>query len=529
MEFATDVCPPACENTSNRAQAPAIPGLQGRAMSKIRSALALASLEQYLTLLVGFATVAALSRLLTPAEIGFAVVGTGLSTIVFSFREFSTTEFLIQKGALDEKDVRTSFTIFMTASAVLGAALLCVSPALARLYGSEPLFHFLAFATFAAMVEALSSPTIALMRRDMDFSTIAWVRIPGLMSTAVVSIGLAYAGHGFVSIAIGAACGAVVTTALALRARPNWRHFLPAISRRHDVFAFGRYKGATTVVDRIYESLPQLVLARLLPLSAVGMYNRANAVCGIPDRLLLSSVFSVAYPALSAALREGQDMKEAYLRSLSYITAVYWPAVLLLAVLADPVVRIVLGPNWDAAVPLVRILSVASVFWFPAILTFPVLASIGANRDAFLANAIGRSTAAAMLCSASLWGLTAMALSQFVNLPVQMLIALGAVRRHIPFTINELLRVLAPIAVTTVCWLSGPLALVGIRGSGFYLSFPESLAVAALAGAGWLAGLALTGHPMLHEVNRVRRRLVPKRRVVGGVAALADIGPAGKP
>ena len=83
-------------------------------MSKIRSALALASLEQYLTLLVGFATVAALSRLLTPAEIGFAVVGTGLSTIVFSFREFSTTEFLIQKGALDEKDVRTSFTIFMT-------------------------------------------------------------------------------------------------------------------------------------------------------------------------------------------------------------------------------------------------------------------------------------------------------------------------------------------------------------------------------------------------------------------------------
>jgi len=500
-------------------------------MSNVRGAFALASLEQYVGLLINFAVIATLSRLLPPSEIGIAVVATGLSTIVFSLREFATTEFLIQQASVSEHDVRTAFTIFFLLSVILAMALWIAAPVLARFYGHEEVQLFLMFSIVTMLVESISSPIVALLRRDMAFGKIAWIKSAGSLLSALTSIGFAWSGFGFISIAIGGVVGMCLTTALAIRARPAGQMFRPSLSSWREVFEFGRYKGAAVAVDRVYESLPQLVLGRLLPMSSVGLYNRANAICAIPDRILLSSVFSVAYPALAAALREGQDMKAAYLKALALITAVYWPALLLLAILADPVVHIVLGPNWTAIIPLVQILSVASVFWFPAILTYPVLAAIGANRDAFLSNLIGRSAAAASLCSASLFGLTAMALSQFVNLPFQMFVALSLVRRHIRFGWRELAAALAPSLVVTVTSMVGPLAVVAARGLRLDYSIGMGAVTAALAGAGWLAGLALSRHPMLAEVGRFSSAaagLTGMRRARNRTA-MAGSAPSGTP
>jgi hypothetical protein len=58
----------------------------------------------------------------------------------------------------------------------------------------------------------------------------------------------------------------------------------------------------------------------------------------------------------------------------------YWPALLVLAILAHPIVHITLGQAWDEACPLVQILSVAADFCLPDIVTFAVLVAMGANR-----------------------------------------------------------------------------------------------------------------------------------------------------
>lgn len=76
--------------------------------------------------------------------------------------------------------------------------------------------------------------------------------------------------------------------------------------------------------------------------TAVAIYNRANTVCSIPDRIFLSAIFSFAFPALAAEVREGGDVRRSYLRALSYITVLYWPSLIMVAILADPIVRLAL-------------------------------------------------------------------------------------------------------------------------------------------------------------------------------------------
>jgi lipopolysaccharide exporter len=92
---------------------------------------------------------------------------------------------------------------------------------------------------------------------------------------------------------------------------------------------FGSYNSATLVLNRLYEALPSLVLGRILMPSSVGLFNRALIVSQLPDRFVLPGLPHVALPALAAEVREGRDLKEAYLGALGYITVVQWPALIL--------------------------------------------------------------------------------------------------------------------------------------------------------------------------------------------------------
>ncbi|MEO4001496.1 oligosaccharide flippase family protein [Mesorhizobium sp. CAU 1732] len=472
-------------------------------MSRVRRAFMMASVEQYLALLVNFGMVAALARILSPAEIGTAVVGLGICVIVFSFREFATAEFLIQRPTVEAIDIRTSATILLGVTLILAILVFLGAPLLAGFYGQAGLIPFIWVLIAASIVEALAFPAVALLRRDMRFGALARLRTASLCASATVTIGLAAFGHGFMSYAWGSLASSCVMLAVAAVATPDAFGFKPSLKSWRFVYEFGRYRGAVGLVDRVYDAIPQLVLGRVMPMSDVGLYNRTSAVCAIPDRMLLGAIFAIAFPVLAERAREGRDIGDTYLRALGLITVIYWPALLMMALLADSVVRVLLGQAWMEIVPLVRIVAVASLFFFPVILTHPILMATGHNKAAFLSNLFSRAFAAIVLCLASLGGIKAMALGQFVAIPVEMLIALYFVRKAVPFEWRAFGGMLMQSGTVTLGTMAGPLAVAALSGWHFEFTPLEALSIVALAGMGWLAGIHLTRHPVCHELVRL--------------------------
>jgi O-antigen/teichoic acid export membrane protein len=216
----------------------------------------------------------------------------------------------------------------------------------------------------------------------------------------------------------------------------------------------------------------------------------------------------VAFPALAAEVREGRGLKEPYLRALGLITVFYWPAQVLLALLAYPIVSILLGAQWLAAVPLLQVMAVAGPAWFPLMLTSPVLLAVGANRDRVLADLVGRSVSAVVLCSAAWFGIMAMAASKLVTVPFQMVLSLCFVRRHLPFRWRELGVALWRSAVVTVGAAAGPVGVVALSDSGFDLSITATAGAVILAVIGWLAGVYMTQHPVLLELGKAAEAIV---------------------
>jgi O-antigen/teichoic acid export membrane protein len=218
--------------------------------------------------------------------------------------------------------------------------------------------------------------------------------------------------------------------------------------------------------------------------------------------VFLSEIFTVAFPMLSAQVRAGVDIAQSYVRALSYISVVYWPAQMLLALLAYPAVHIVLGPDWYDATPIVVIMCLASVFWIPIILTYPLLMALGANRDAFVSNLISRVVTTVILCVAAYHGLMAVALSLFISTPFQMVISVVYVRKHVPFSYRMLGAELLRSGFVTLLTMAIPLAMVAAAGT-LEVHWGMGIAIGLAGVASWLGAVLTTRHPFASEITPV--------------------------
>src|SRR4051794_10217067 len=101
---------PGLSDYLSRTPAAAPPWWEKARMLSVKRALLMSTGERYVMLVTNFATAAAVSRILSPEEIGVSVIGMAILAITISFREFSGSSYLIQPGELRREDIRGAFT-----------------------------------------------------------------------------------------------------------------------------------------------------------------------------------------------------------------------------------------------------------------------------------------------------------------------------------------------------------------------------------------------------------------------------------
>lgn len=469
-------------------------------MMEVRRALLLSSGERYITLSVNFATVAAVSRILTPAEIGISVVGMAVVGIAITLREFASASFIIQRHDLRPEDVRGAFTVSLALTSGIVLFLIASGPYIADAFGEETLSAFFLVICVCLFGELVWSQIVTLLRRELAFGKVAAINLSSAATSALVTVGLALNGVGYMSFAWGWLAAASAAGLLAISLRPDLSVFVPTLSNWRGMVAFGGYNGVTVLLYKLFEQIPYIVLGRVVSADAAALFNRSVMITQLPDKVALGGAIAVVLPAFAAAARQGRCLRDLYLRALAWVTGLLWPAHLVLAILAFPVVDLLLGYQWHAAAPMVRIIAIGSLFAFSFELNYPVLVAVGAIRDVFLRAVIVFPAATMTVSLAAIFGgLHAATWSLVAILPLNAWVGLHFVRRRLGLTWWDLAGAVRPSAVLGLVTAAGPLTLVLVVGS-FELDLAQGVLGAALAGVGWLAGIRFTGHPLAAEL-----------------------------
>ncbi len=481
----------------------------------VRRAFVWASAGRYLTMAINLLATLILARLLAPQEYGVTVVGGAVFAVAEALRALGGGAYLIQKQDLARDDIRACFTVSFLATVLIAGVLLLLAEPLARFFAMPQLAAYVRVAALGYVTGPFTYPIGALLSRRLAFGRIAAVGVAASAVYAGVSVLLALRGFSYMSFAWA---GAASTTTSMLCYLMLWQDrsiFRPNFRRWGSVLNFGVYDSATALITQVADSLPYFIFGKLFTPEAVGLAQRAVMLCLMPERVILAGVSAVALPAFAQEAREGRGVRGSYLRAIELVTAAQWPSLLLLALLAHSLVSILLGSQWLAAAPLMRILAIALMFAFPIVLHYAMVVSVGAIRYMPVIMILQGICSIGALTLAARHGLYAAALSTLVILPCNGILAIAIARHFLKFHWRDLfVATRKSLAVTALCAL-GPGLVLSVHG-GAGSGIGGHGVRAGGRGCRLAAGLKLTHHPLLDEIARfadaIRSRLRPAAR-----------------
>jgi O-antigen/teichoic acid export membrane protein len=480
---------------------------QELSMGDMRRAFVWATSGRYVVMLINLSVTIAIARLIAPAAFGVSVLGGAAYAVAEALRELGGGAYLIQQNELSLEKIRTSITTSLLVSLAITLCLYLSANEIANFYGLPEVEYYIRVSAMAYALGPFIYPLFALMSREMAFGSLAFVSISMSLVGGLTSIGLATLGFGYISLAWASVASTVVGSCLCFLLRPDRSIYRFSLSEWRGVIGFGAFDSATALIAAFGEYAPYLVLGKMLDPASVGIAQRAVLLSLFPERVILAGVGAVALPIFARSARQNSNTKGIYLTAIEFITAVQWPSLILLGLLADPLVNLLLGRQWLAVAPLLRILCVAAAFSFPWALQYPVLVAVGAVKllPRLVASQALLNTLAVGLTAK--YGLQAVAWGLVVTLPVNAFVAVAFARRYLGFQWLEFVLAVRRSAALSFLSCLGPIALILTVGGSQNLSIGEVLIALSLSAVGWGAGLWVARHPLRHELIRVLKVL----------------------
>ncbi len=323
--------------------------------NKLRSSLGLSFLDKYVGYTLRFVATVLVARLCTPEDIGIFSVAFVLISIGHVLRDFGVAQYLIQEKDIDNTKIRASLTLMWLIAWSLCALLWVSKGAIANFYGEPELVHAIEVLSLIYLLAPFGSVRIALLRRDMDFASLAKINIASYVCLHTVTIGMAWMGFGYYALVWGQVAGVIATLLGTLVYGPRvW--FFPGLSGIKQVLSFGLPLCTANIIETTSDGAADLILGKTMSMHAVGMFGRAQGLMSLFKIAVTSAVWPVVLPFFSEKNRRDEDLIPDYRQAMQYYTVFAWPFFLGLGFFASTIIYVLFGPQWDEAAPLVRVL-----------------------------------------------------------------------------------------------------------------------------------------------------------------------------
>lgn len=451
---------------------------------------------------IGLVTTVVVARILTPDDFGIFAVGMAWYVVAQAISQFGLIEDLVRRDQLRTVDLRAASGLAVT---MVGASLLIavIVLVLTSRIDDAPMLGLTAFFAAALMAQAMALPFEARRRHGIDFGLLSVLVVATAVADAAVAIALAAAGWGPVAMAAGIFAGRLTTLVVLVVADPSDE--LPWPGGTGAWRQFGRF-GAGFMTARLAPRLGDLatvsLIGRGIGVAGLGVFNRIRAVTSIPDRTIFEAINPIILPALSRALRGEMTVARAYLHKVDYLVVTCWPIFAGMAVLADPIVDVLLGDQWGAAVTPIQIFALGGLFLPFTKMSMKLFIAIDRIDTHVKIQIVVAAVTVAAVAGTSNRSLEAVCAGLVVARAVEAVAVWRAVSSASVGDLRVPVGMLARGAVTVAATVAGPLAL-----GWFVTSGPLLLVGGIVVGtAGWLVAITALRHRIVGDVRSLRSR-----------------------
>ena len=321
---------------------------------------------------IQFAGTVVLARLLTPYELGIYTLAAAIVGILNIIQSIGLGAYLVREADLSADKIASAFAINTIISVTLAAAICALAFAGDLVTANAGVKHVLLILALSPLVGIFGIIPWSMLEREADFRTQSIVSVTRSILMTLATVGLAWFGYSYFSVAWGQLIGIIVSTAMLNVVARRHAHVRWSLSGWREIGQFGVQMIAISGVNTIAARASDLLLGKLLGIVALGLFNRAS---GLFNQFWdnLHTVFGrVVFAELAKQKRENRSLREAYLNISDVVSAVLWPVFTGLAVLAAPLIHIMYGAKWAAATEPFQFLALAGVVQITITMTWEI-------------------------------------------------------------------------------------------------------------------------------------------------------------
>lgn len=328
-------------------------------MEGVRGRLAMGSLwtagiRVFINLL-GAANTLVLARLLTPSDFGLVTIATIVFTIVNAFTELSLASALIQHHAPTRRHFDTAWTLNVMRALIVAIILFCSAHIIAILFGDNRLILITYALAITSLVGGMANPKMVEFRRRLSFHQEMLVALANKLAGLIVAITIALIFRTYWAIVFGLMAAQITGTLLSYLLIP----YLPRFSITHwrSLFSFSSWLALSSGFNAINYQADQLMVGGILGTAPLGQYTVGNNLASLPVRESTTPLSYVLFPAFSKVQNDKPRLRDMYYRAQQLMVSIALPVGVGFALVAEPLVHLVMGPEWSSASLVIQILS----------------------------------------------------------------------------------------------------------------------------------------------------------------------------
>lgn len=294
-----------------------------------------------------------LARLLTPDAFGVMVTAQMVISFAEIFTDAGFQKYLVQHEFESDEDrsksTAVAFWSNLTMSLVIWLLICLFANPIARVVGCEGNGIVISVSCICIPLAAFSSIQMALFRRDLDFKTLFWVRIIGILIPLVVTIPLALITCSYWALIIGMiareSCNALILTL-----KSKWKPYLYfSVKRFKSMFSFTMWSMIEAVSIWMTSYFDIFIVGTVLSQHYLGLYRTSMNTVGQITSIITAATTPVLFSSLSRLQNDREGFNAMFFKFQKLVGILVIPIGMGIFLFSDFITRILLGDQWMEA------------------------------------------------------------------------------------------------------------------------------------------------------------------------------------
>lgn len=423
-----------------------------------------------------------IARMVAPSEFGLIAMLGIFIAIAQTIVDSGFSNALIQKKHISDIDFSTVFVFNLIASIFFYLVLYFSANAIGDFYNEPELSILTKWVGLNILISSISIIQKTKLSIELNFKTQSIISLVSIIISGFIGIIMAYQKYGVWALVAQSLSNNLINSIL-LWIFAKWKVSIKfSITSFKTLFSFGSKILISALIHTIYINLYSLVIGKRYSATDVGYFNRASSIARFPSLNIVYFINRVIFPLQCQIQDDNERLSNLFANYLKIACYIIFPLMIALAVLAEPLILIILTEKWLPSATLILILCFAYM-WDPVMVINVQILNVKGRSDYYLISEIIKKFCAILILIITIpYGIKVLALGLVLYSIIDIFIIVLYAKKVISTSYSSQFKNLYPIFLLSIATglmmyvaifsiNSSILKLIigGITGVSFYL------------------------------------------------------------